>query len=323
MSYHTFNSSSHYSVSSESLCKVILNSDEYLVNPGISSYLPIVIVVVIIAPVTLVSNGAFLLVTFKSQRLQIVHNILLISLSVTDFFTGAVVTPISAASFVFLMNKKYPCQLFWVWIISFNAVSITSFSTLALISFEKYLAIIHPFFYQRTITKTKLILMAIGVRLFATTFALAGDLIGLSYPVIRRLFWVYVPYLGLIFYIAIFYCYGRIFREIRRVRRRIITVENTFKTDSTATRNNSNAAKTTLIVIGAITISYLPYITAYILWPSSETELTARKLESLLKLSATVIILFNSTLNPIIYCIRMSLVRKEFKHIFFLKSGSP
>ena len=84
-------------------CKVVY---EYRINQGINYYLPLIITSTIISLVTVISNGIFLFIAYKSRRFQTVHNILLFSLSITDFFTGIVVTPIYPASFVFLMYES-------------------------------------------------------------------------------------------------------------------------------------------------------------------------------------------------------------------------
>ena len=179
-------SSNFSTVSSTLPCSTIVFDDEYSANLGTSHYLPLTIAFIIIAVTTVVSNGAFMLVVFRSRRLQTLHNILIISLSITDLFTGVVVTPIYPISYIFMMSKRYPsCVLLWFRLISFNAVSIISFITLAFISFEKYLAIIHTYFYQRVITKRKVIVTALAVWIFGTTFSVSSNLIGLSYPKVR------------------------------------------------------------------------------------------------------------------------------------------
>ena len=311
------NSSNQFSVPTKLPCLTI-NNVEYPINLGINHHLPPIITLIIIALITIVFNGTFLFVAFKSQRIRTLHNILLISLAITDLFTGVVVTPIHAILYIFLMNAKYPCGLFWSRPIAFYAVSIISFSTLALISLEKYLAIIHTYYYQQVITKRKLILMAVAVWVFGTTFSTVSHLIALSHYKIYQLLWFTIPYLGIIFYIAIFYCYGKIFQEIRKVKRRI-RVENIIPNNHTSVRESSKAAKITTMVIGALTLCYLPLFTVYILWGvAGKLVSISRSLEVLIKKFAYIIILFNSTLNPVIYYVRMSLVRREFKRIFCL-----
>ena len=77
------------------------------------------------------------------------------------FFTGVVVTPIVVVSLTFLMNEKYPCVLYWFWLTLFSAVSLISIFILALISSEKYLVIMHTYYYERVVTRRKRIRMTI------------------------------------------------------------------------------------------------------------------------------------------------------------------
>ena len=311
---HRNNSSKNSSSCEEVICHVVFNAKNPE-NMGTNYYLLLIIALIVIAILTVVSNGAFLLVVSRSRRLQTVHNILLISLSITDFFTGVVVTPITATAFIFLKNKKYPCVLFWLRIISFHAVGIISFGTLALISFEKYLAILHTYFYERIITKRKLTLMAVAIGIFGTTYSLTSHLIGLRYYNVYRLLWMIIPYLGITFYVAIFYCYGKIFQEIKKVNRRI-SAQNTARSDHIAVREGSKVAMTTAMVIGALTMCYFPALIAYTLWPVNEKQQVKKKLEVSMKHITNVIVLLNSTLNPMIYYVKMSSVRRELKHIF-------
>ena len=100
--------------------------------------------------------------------------------------------------------------------------------------------------------------MAVAVWVFAMTFSMVTHLLGLSYNEIRKSLKLYLFFFGLVFYIATFYCYGRIYIEIRQVKRRI-TVENTFQNGHTALRAGSKEAKTMSMVISALTLCYLPY----------------------------------------------------------------
>ena len=323
MANNTADPSNHSSPSPKLPCRVIFNakSHPYL---GISYYLPLIIALILTALITVACNSAFLFVVFRSPRLRTVHNTLLISLAVTDFLTGLAVTPIYAATLIFVMNEHYPCVLFWFRLISFDAVAIVTFGILALISFEKYLAVIHPYYYQRVIRKRKLILITFVVWTFGTTFSLLSHIISLSHPKIHKLLWLYAPYLGVIFYIAILYCYGRIFQEVRKVERRI-AIENTVQTHESARaiRKGSKVAKTTAVVIGALTLCYLPYLIIHILTKETKKLVPIpRKLKIFLKLSSYAVILFNSALNPVICYMRMSSVRREFRRIFCLRTDS-
>ena len=307
----------HSPVSLKFPCKLAFNA-EHRVYLGAIYYILMATASIVIALITVASNGAFLFAAFSSRRLLTEHNILLISLALADFVTGLIVTPINATSLFFLMIKCYPCLLFWFWITSFNIVSVISYGTLTLISFEKYLAIIHTYYYQRTITKRKLAMMAVTVWASGISFPAVFHVIGQSYPSIRKSLMSYMPYFSLVFHIMILYCYGRIFLEIQRVRRRI-AVENTFQSfqnDHAVIQQDSKAAKTMATVIGVLSICYLPLTIAYILWPQSEKGRVPNKLELMLKPVAAVTVLFNSAINPVIYYARMSSVRREFKRIF-------
>ena len=314
-----------FNISAASLkfpCQIISNAVQPA-NLGISYYLLIITALIIIALITLVSNGLFLIVVLRSKRLHTNHNLMLISLSVSDFLTGIIVTPINAISFIYVMNEKYPCWLFWLRTISFHAVSTISLSTLLFISFEKYLAIMYTYYYQRVVTKRKITLIVVGVWIFGISLALIGDLIGLSYPKIRRFLWTYVTYLGVVFYTAIFYFYGRIFREIQKVKRRI-AIENTFQSDDSVVRESSKAAKTMVVIIGVLSLCYLPLITAYIMWPPNQTMHSPglKRSELLVKPITIVTVLSSAAMNPAIYYVRMSSVRREFKRIFCLRRTS-
>ena len=201
MANNQINLSGSDSVSSKLPCHIIDNAG-FPVNIGISYCIPLMTALIVIASVTVVSNGGFLFVVSRSRRLQTLHNVFLISLSITDLFTGVVVTPIKAISFIFAMNGKYPCALLWFSVISLDAAGVISFSTIALISIEKYLAILHVFYYQRVVTKRKLMVMAFAVWVFGTTFSSLCHLIGLPYPNVRRILLLSLMYSILEFFIA-------------------------------------------------------------------------------------------------------------------------
>ena len=307
------NSSNNSSVLSQLPCKVVFNS-EYPVNLGHNYYLPLTVALSTIALITVASNGTFLFVVFRSKRLQTRHNILIISLSITDFFTGVMVTPLYAASFIFLMNEKYPCALLCLRLTSFNTASVVSFGTLALISFEKYLAIIHTYYYERVMTKKRLTIMAVTVWIIGITFSTVSHVTGLYHPKIRVLMLSCLTYLGLIVHVAILFFYGRIFYEIQNVRQRI-AAQNAVQNDQTVAQDGSKGTKTMAIVMGAFWLCYLPVLIVSLLWKPGENVTHRSKVELLVRLIADATILLNSVLNPVIYYIRMSLVKTEFSRV--------
>ena len=308
-------------------CKLVY-FEQYPTNLGINHYEALIITVIVIGLMVVVSNGVFLFVVLKTRTLQTMHNMLLISLSINDFLTGVTVMPLFASTLVFLLHKEFHCDVFWAWAQSFYSVVIISFGTIVLVSFEKYLAIMHTFYFQRVITKRKIILFAliawtIGIALPPITYA-----IGLPYPHIHQWFWLFWSYLGCLFYFAVVYCHARMFKEVMRVRRAIRaqsrwTEQHLEHNHHRVIRRHSKVAMTTAIVISALTVCYMPHYLLYIFSaPIHKSGLSGKSL-LLLELITYIVILFNSVLNPIVYYIRMSSVRLAFKRIFSARSNSP
>ena len=314
MVYSNSNSLQNFTAMSPFPCKPLFVK-QYPTDLGVTYYLPLIIIVIIIGLSAAVLNGAFLFVVFKTRALQTIHNILLISLSISDFLTGVIVMPFHAIVLTLLIHQKFSCDVFWIWARFFDCVAVVSLLTLTLISFEKYLAIMHPLYYQQIMTKRKIVIMALEIWILGVIESSVLQVVSLSHPNIYKRILVYFPYVVFFFYIVIILIHVRVLKEIHKVRR-TIAITNTYQNEHGTVRQNSKAAKMTVIIVAALTACYIPLNIIYILLTHDTNLGLSGKLELFMELTAHVVVLFNSTLNPIVYYARMSLVRQAFQRIF-------
>ena len=265
---------------------------------------------------TICLNGGFLFVAFKSDRLKTCHNILLIFLSATDLFTGVIVFSIKVVRIFLLLRQTITCTIIYCWELSLYILTIISFCHLALISLEKYLAIIHPYYYQRKITKQRLIKTSLIVWFLAILFPVSSFLSRSSFPMYYHWFWALIVYLFLIVYVAMIYIYVRIFVEIKRVQRRVI-FKNSSRNQDQSMSQSSKAAKTTAIIIGCFTLCYLPLMIRDIFRKPIEDINISSQSHYLLWFITQLILQANSLVNPVVYYIRMVAFRREIRHACF------
>ena len=312
------NSSIHAFKTEQFPCDLVFR-EKYPAHLEAAYGVPLAAALVLITLCTIIFNATFLVVVSRALRLRTISNTLLISLSVTDLVTGIAVLPFIAASFILYLEQNFICIIFWHSKFSTFSVALIAFWHIPLISLEKYLAIMHPFWHQRCVSKNRIIMVVLLVWVTWIALPLASLLIGFSHPTTHRRLGQAIPYLCGIFYILVIYCYIRIFVEIRKVKRKI-SIENTVRNGTDSTHQNRNAAVTTLIVIGAYTLCCLPTISLYVLWTPINNMGASSKTKLLLELSSTVVFVLNPIINPLVYYARMTAVRKEFIKMLFSRN---
>ena len=316
MKMHGTNSSGHLSKSEEVPCDLDL-SDMYPITLANTESLLVGMGLLVIALLTISTNFLFLLIVFKSKQLQKLNNLLLITLSISDLFTGVTVIPVAATSYFLLITKNFPCIIFWYSQIGSYGLCVVSFWNIVFISCERYLAIIHPFLHHRVVSKTKLISATVTMWVLCVAFATLNQVCGFDDFTAYRITWLVMANLCLVVYLAVIYFYVRIFKVIRQVKRRIAS-ENTIDTCDRSVRQNTKSATTTAILVATFTCCYVPQICVHIynLWLPIITGTSTTDIAPVLIPVAQAALLLNSFVNPIVYFFRMSTVRNEFRRLF-------
>lgn len=129
------------------------------------------------APPTIILNALILAAMYHKTSLRKYSNAVLGSLAVSDLLSGLMVQP-SIATILFIANVwlpvDIPCKLIAFTSVTGYTLACISLLTVSLVSFERYMAIFHPFIHRRDISSRSLFTacLCIWVLSFAAVFSM-------------------------------------------------------------------------------------------------------------------------------------------------------
>lgn len=278
--------------------------------PNFLIHLTLAVILCFLAIFTVLFNLLFLISNYRFIKSRTISDTLYMMLAMTDLITGSVVmTSFSYELFYFSIKKDINC-INWVFIkVSGYSFVTWSIATVAVISCELYLSVVHPFFYQAKVNKTKIltilfIIYACYVTAPVTTRVMSSEIFDRYRETMAIICIPVVILMGL----TLLKTYITINNIITRVRgqdfNKILMLSSKKKLLTMAT-----------IVLLTFTICFMPVAVTsiYIL----HTKRTV-KLESYVVPIVEIIALANSFFDPFVYYFRLRKVRKNIKRLFKL-----
>ena len=272
----------------------------------------------------IVSNFLVLVAIYRLKLHRTPSNLLLASMCVTDFLVGLIAEPLYVALRTFELIGINSCPVSQVSSFTGYICSGASLFTLCLISVDRWFAITQPFRYQASSLNQKYMIAVALVWTFCLLFIVLY-FAGVTPAV---MFHVSLPFMILPLILIALMCYIRIYRIARQHENRIhsrgtfeVTITRaTTEVDTTTSTNRRpiriaerRRSKTVLLIVAIFVICYLPKASVLI-----EGFLVNRR-SSLsyvpVKCSETLLFL-NSSLNPLIYCLKMTNIRREVTKMY-------
>ena len=250
-------------------------------------------------------NTTTIYVLRKSSSLSNPLTILLLSLAVSDLGVGSLVQPLYIALLVNRIQdgdrNAYLYYAFTTFVIFF---SFASFFGVMALSVDRFLAIHLHLRYQELVTPRRVVTVVISIWVFSAFFAF----IALCIPTIVSF---------MIFSVIDFACLltttwlnFKIFVAVRRLTSQIqaLQVQEPHPTCG-AMANAASLRKTavgTFYVYFVFLVCYLPQVCSY----GALVFSISRTVKQVLLLTTLTIVFLNSSLNPVIYCLKMRQFRR-------------
>ena len=278
----------------------------------------LIIMNIITAPVTSLLNGLVIIAVKRKLRLKTKSSIALACLATTDWFMGVIGQPMFIALNIVVLQDESSYTYCLIKQLSIAVLTVLGRATnlhLALMYLDRYIAIKHPYRYTNMVTATRLLCSSAFVWIVAllstaTSFLpkklLASQLSNVNAVIISS---------GVA---IIIFCQVVLYYETRRHEKQI-AANQVSEDNKRKFLTEKKALKLTTTVLFVLVLTYLPLMLVFILYRISFiASLNAVRISTAIGI---FLILLNSLINPVIYCIRTRQFRIAFTEILFGKSN--
>ncbi|XP_068691477.1 histamine H2 receptor-like [Montipora foliosa] len=281
---------------------------------SLSSIITLSSLYAIFALPTILGNGVFLWVIFKSRSLRTISNLLVSSLALADFFVGLVIDPVWIARCIIsprARNHPLDIAIGCLWI----QTSITTTFSLSVVSLDRYIAVRSALQYNQIMTYERCRVAVTFVWIASLTSAFSR--LWVRSPAMLPILWACVTGITILLpMMLIIFCYYRIFVLARRQSRKIATQTLGFRAQFAAEGvRNRKTAKTVGYVVALFIISWLPSLIVSFVELTSRDNCTKPNME-LVWLWVELIAFTSSGINPWLYSMRSNAFRNEMKRVF-------
>ena len=260
-----------------------------------------------------IGNALVILAVWQTPTLRNPSNIILFFLAITDLLTGLITQPTFVLHLILQMNqsvKAYCIVAEFMAAVGFM-LSGTSFSVLTIVGIDKYFAVRYHLRYNVIVTNAR-IFQTMSIILILNACILTVFYFNYRVYTILILFLVCINLLGW------FLCYSFVFRHVEKHKRELgrLAVEMA-RIQSHAgpiqhLRKLEYSTYTAIFIVGLYFVCYIPFLVVSIVksslgYHSSHLEVARRV--------ASITVLLNASLNPVLYCLRLKLMRKAIKRI--------
>ena len=282
----------------------------------------------ILTVIILIENGLVLFAFCSNRKLhRNIANYYLMQLALSDFLTGLfTVLHITVQLHPALLHNQYACFARFSTMMLACAMSLFS---LLLITFDRFVAIVRPFYYHSHASKQRVlvkfvIIDAIPLVVFVIIPVLwTNDLVPNKKCLMVNVFpWAFLAFILIPLYLLLtavkFIMYLIIFYHIHKRYDRAKEMCETTSTKSQVqlqqiSKSNMALTKTGAIVLVIFILCWLPFFIPLMMQVYAGVTF---EFADVISLTTFILILLSSALNPIVYIWRLPFFRREVKKVF-------
>ena len=279
---------------------------------SIAQILALCFINVIPTLLAIVGNALCITAIVKTPTLQTTSNIWVGALCIIDVITGIIAQPIHYANLISVLTGT---GVYDIWLATRNSsilLSNTSFFLAYFVTIDRYIAICHPYWYARVAAKKWCFFGAV----LGFLLSIPANILDNFAPNVFR---YYGPGLVGLMIFQIIVCYIRIYVMIRKQRQKILSVTvNNQDTDELRRRKTENKrAYTIALIIVVLFVSYCPMSIVSLFYKEMSMDICDMSEKTIVAIAwGRFFMLLNSSINPIIYCLRMHEIRNAIRRLF-------
>ena len=252
-------------------------------------------------------NTLILVALRKDTSIHPSSKLLYRNLAITDLCVGIILAPLYVAYWTSVVNRRWDICYYAFLTVYFTGTTLGAMSliTLTTISVDRLLALPQGLRYRQVVTLKRTCLFAISGWIVS--------IVGGSISFLNRLIYLLSLYIGTAFCLVTTICaYTKIFMSLRHNQ---IHVQNHVVQGQSSQANTLNIARYRKAVYSALwvqvtlVICYLPYGIAVALTPQRGMPLSTY----LARGFTGTLVYLNSSLNPFLYCWKITEVRQAVK----------
>ena len=274
-------------------------------------------IIVSICIVIIIENCLTVVLMSSHQLLRTKTNYILISLAVVDCLTGSLWMFFTLG--LDILPENYFCHIFYAFL-GFSTMN--TLLHLGLVSLERYIAIVYALHYHIYFSTRRLV--AGIVSCWTVSFIIIICLFIAISPVNDPFCIKYAKFINYITLVCIglisfwlILVYTTIYKEILRQQ---IRVQSIGFDQSGNEHSRIKAAKMILLTVGCFFLCWLPFGTCSLITLVDEDLYMSSPALQWYDYLSNILLLLNSTMNPIIYIMRMQSFRRVLCRLFTLWS---
>ena len=301
---------------SECVIDAFLGGNIDQTNSGSQGALVLLVIMSIIAsPLTTVLNALVIIAVKTKPRLKTMSNSILGCLAVTDGLMGMFGFPLFIAARISTLQADTSSEYCTVKDFSRNVIRILGGATvfhLVLMNIERYIALKHSLHHQSLVTNVRILgfsfLAWFTILLITIPLAIMDDKIYLTVN----------NSVLLLCMLVIFYCQVVVYCETRR-HEKLIAAQQVSVEARQKFLKEKKAFKVTTVVLFTLIVTYLPIFVVRVLIKNS--VIRSKNLAGPVFFTGSFVVMVNSLVNPIIYCVRARQFRVAVIEILLRKTN--
>ena len=255
-------------------------------------------------------NLLVLVSIWRTSSLHLPSFVLLFNLALSDLCVGLIVQPAFVTATLARMSgaQDVLCLALISTTVSSSILCTVSLLTMTAISVDRYLAVSLHLRYQEVVTVARAVRLVVLVWLISAVLAISW-----LWP--PNVFFVTAAVTITVSNVLVLFTYVKIYRVVRRHEAQIHTQvqfqEQQMDEHSRNVASCKKSAITMFVVHCVFVLCYLPYVCTVLILSIGDRSLSEH---FALEMSLTIVFM-NSCVNPVVYCWRVSEIRKAMREI--------